>query len=72
MKRVDTSVFQAINQTKAGHFRGGKDAVYGLDVNGVGIGKFSSKAPAGIAAKVATIKQQIASGKITDIPTTLK
>ena len=32
MKRVDTSVFQAISQTKAGHFRGGTDAVYGLDV----------------------------------------
>jgi basic membrane protein A len=72
MKRVDTSVFQAISQTKAGHFRGGTDAVYGLDVNGVGIGKFSPKAPAGIAAKVATIKQQVASGKITDIPTTVK
>jgi hypothetical protein len=30
------------------------------------------KTPAGIAAKVALIKQQIASGKITNIPTTVK
>ena len=45
---------------------------YGLDIGGVGIGKFSPKTPAGIAAKVAAIKQQIASGKITNIPTTVK
>ncbi len=50
----------------------GTDSVYGLDVGGVGIGKFSVKTPAGIAAKVALIKQQIASGKITNIPTTVK
>ena len=72
LKRVDTSVFDAIRDAKAGHFKGGTDAVYGLDVAGVGIGKFSSKAPAGIAAKVAKIKQQIVSGKITNIPTTVK
>ncbi len=72
LKRVDTSVFDAIRDAKAGHFKGGTDAVYGLDVAGVGIGKFSSKAPAGIAAKVARIKQQIVSGKITNIPTTVK
>jgi basic membrane protein A len=72
LKRVDTSVFDAIRDAKAGHFKGGTDATYGLDVAGVGIGKFSSKAPAGIAAKVARVKQQIISGKITNIPTTVK
>ncbi|HEX7625602.1 MAG TPA: BMP family ABC transporter substrate-binding protein [Gaiellaceae bacterium] len=72
LKRVDTSVFDAIRDAKAGHFKGGTDAVYGLDVAGVGIGKFSSKAPAGIAAKVARVKQQIVSGKIANIPTTVK
>jgi len=72
LKRVDTSVYDSIRDAKAGKFRGGTDSVYGLDVGGVGIGKFSVKAPAGIAAKVAAIKQQIASGKITNIPTTVK
>ncbi|MGN6798783.1 MAG: BMP family lipoprotein [Gaiellaceae bacterium] len=72
LKRVDTSVFDAIKDAKDGKFKGGTDAVYGLDVNGVGIGTFSPKAPAGIAAKVGQIKQQIADGKIKNIPTTVK
>ena len=72
LKRVDTAVFNSIKDAKGGHFKGGKDAVYGLDVNGVGIGKFSPKTPQGIAAKVLQIKAQIASGKITNIPTTVK
>ena len=72
LKRVDTAVYDAIKDAKDGKFKGGQDAVYGLDVDGVGIGKFSSKAPAGIAQKVAQVKQQIASGKIKNIPTTVK
>jgi basic membrane protein A len=72
LKRVDTSVFDAIRDAKAGKFKGGRDAVYGLDVDGVGIGKFSPKAPKGIADKIAQIKQQIADGKIKNIPTTVK
>ena len=72
LKRVDTAVYDSIRDAKAGKFKGGTDAVYGLDIGGVGIGKFSPKTPAGIAAKVAVIKQQIASGKITNIPTTVK
>jgi basic membrane protein A and related proteins len=72
LKRVDTSVYDAIRDAKAGKFKGGQDSVYGLDVGGVGIGKFSPKAPKGVAAKVAKIKQEIVSGKITNIPTTVK
>jgi basic membrane protein A and related proteins len=72
LKRVDTAVFDSIKDAKAGKFKGGEDAVYGLDVDGVGIGKFSPKTPAGIAAKVAQVKQQIAGGKIKDIPTIVK
>ena len=72
LKRVDTAVFDSIRDAKSGHFKGGTDAVYGIDVNGVGIGKFSPKAPKGIAAKVAQVKQQVASGKIKNIPTTVK
>ncbi|HZQ80759.1 MAG TPA: BMP family ABC transporter substrate-binding protein [Gaiellaceae bacterium] len=71
LKRVDTAVYDSIKDAKSGHFKGGQDSVYGLNVNGVGIGKFSSKAPAGIATKVAQIKQEIVSGKIKNIPTTV-
>jgi basic membrane protein A len=72
LKRVDTAVYDSIKDAKDGKFKGGRDAVYGLDVNGVGIGKFSAKTPAGIADKVQQVKQQIADGKIKDIPTTVK
>jgi basic membrane protein A len=72
LKRVDTAVYDSIRDAKAGKFKGGTDSVYGLDVGGVGIGKFSPKTPAGVAAKVAAIKQQIAAGKIANIPTTVK
>jgi basic membrane protein A len=72
LKRVDTAVFEAVKDAKSGNFKGGSDAVYGLTQDGVGIGKFSAKAPAGIAAKVAKIKSEIASGKIANIPTVVK
>jgi basic membrane protein A and related proteins len=72
LKRVDTAVFDSIKDAKDGNFKGGQDAVYGLKDEGVGIGKFSPKAPKGVAAKISAIKAQIVSGKIADIPTTVK
>jgi basic membrane protein A len=72
LKRVDTAVYDAIKDAQGGNFKGGKDAVYGLDVNGVGIGKFSSKAPKGVAAAVNAVEAHIKAGKIADIPTTVK
>ncbi|MDX6475377.1 MAG: hypothetical protein QOH95_888, partial [Gaiellaceae bacterium] len=71
-KGVDQAVFLAIRDAKGGKFKGGHDAVYGLDQKGVGLGKFSSKAPKNIPAKVLQIKQQIVAGKIKNIPTTVK
>jgi basic membrane protein A len=71
LKRVDTAVFNSIKDAKDGTFKGGQDAVYGLKDEGVGIGKFSTKTPKGVAAKVDAIKGQIVSGKITNIPTTV-
>jgi basic membrane protein A and related proteins len=72
LKRVDTAVYDAIKDAHDGHFKGGTDAVYGLSVNGVGIGKFSPKTPKGIAAKVTQIRAQLAAGTIKNIPTTVK
>jgi basic membrane protein A len=72
LKRVDTAVYDAIKDAQAGHFKGGQDSVYGIDVNGVGIGKFSSKAPAGIPAKVRTVEAHLKAGAIKNIPTTVK
>jgi basic membrane protein A len=72
LKRVDTAVFNSIQDAKDGKFKGGTDAIYGLKDQGVGIGKFSPKAPKGIPAKVAAVRAQIISGKIKNIPTTVK
>jgi basic membrane protein A len=72
LKRVDTAVYDAIKDAHDGHFKGGTDATYGIQQNGVGIGKFSPKTPKGIAAKVAQVKAQLAAGKIKNIPTTVK
>jgi basic membrane protein A len=72
LKRVDTAVYDSIRDAKNGHFRGGQDATYGIQQNGVGIGKFSVRTPKGITAKVAQVKAQLAAGKIKNIPTTVK
>jgi basic membrane protein A len=72
LKGVDTAVYSAIKDAKEGRFKGGQDAVYGLEQNGVGLGKFSPKAPKTIEPKVQQIEKQIISGKIANIPTTVK
>jgi basic membrane protein A len=69
LKRVDTAVFDSIRDAKSGKFKGGRDAVYGIDDDGVGIGKFSSKAPKSIPAAVGKIKAELKAGKIQNIPT---
>jgi basic membrane protein A len=72
LKRVDTAVFDSIKDAKGGNFKGGTDVTYGLEGSGVGIGKFSTKAPKGIAAQVQLVEHQIMQGKIKNIPTTVK
>jgi basic membrane protein A len=72
LKRVDTAVYDSIKSAKDGNFKGGTDAVYGLSVDGVGIGKFSPKAPKEIPARVEQVRKQLAAGKIKNIPTTVK
>ncbi len=71
LKKVDQSVFLTIQDVKDGTFKGGEDSVFGLDRDGVGVGKFSPAAKAGLAAAVAKVRQQIISGVVKDIPTTV-
>jgi basic membrane protein A len=72
MKRVDTSVYATIQSVLDGDFKGGTNSVFSLDNQGVGLGKVSSKVPQADVDKVDEIAQQIASGKIADIPTEVK
>ena len=71
LKKVDQSVFLTVQDVQDGTFKGGADSVFGLDRDGVGVGKFSPAAKAGLAAAVAKVRRQIISGVVKDIPTTV-
>ena len=70
-KRVDQAVFLTVKDVRDGKFRGGRNAVFGLAENGVGLGKISPKVPKADVAAVEKIKQEIVGGKIANIPTTV-
>jgi basic membrane protein A and related proteins len=71
VKRVDTAVYLAIKSVKDGTFKGG-NVTYGLKDNGVALGKISPKVPKSEVTKVQKIRADIISGKIKNIPTTVK
>ncbi|HVV59290.1 MAG TPA: BMP family ABC transporter substrate-binding protein [Gaiellaceae bacterium] len=64
VKRVDTGVFDAIQQAKAGKFNGGNDLVFDLKNNGVGVGKISPKVPKSWVTLMNSYKAKIISGKL--------
>jgi basic membrane protein A len=70
MKRVDTSVFDTIRDTKAGKFTGGKDVIFDLKNKGVALGKISPLVPKSIVAKVRVAQAKIIAGRIK-IPNTV-
>src|SRR5213080_36188 len=70
-KRVDQAVFLTVKDVQDGKFRGGRNAVFGLAQNGVGLGKISPKVPKADVAAVEKIKQEIVGGRIAGIPTTV-
>ena len=68
-KGVDSAVFLTIKSIQDGTWKGGGNATFGLKEDGVGLGKVSPKVPQEDLDKVDEIKQQIADGEITGIPT---
>jgi basic membrane protein A and related proteins len=70
-KHVDQAVFLTIKDVIAGKFRGGRNAIFGLKDNGVGLGKISPKVSMSDVAAVEKIRNEIASGKLSGIPTTV-
>jgi basic membrane protein A len=70
-KHVDVAVYKAIEAVVNGTFKGG-NVVYGLKDDGVGLGKINPRVPQSDVAKVDKIRQEIVSGKIKNIPTTVK
>jgi basic membrane protein A len=71
LKKVDQAVFLTIQDVQDGTFKGGDDSVFGLDRDGVGVGSFSKAAKPGLAAAVAKVRQQVISGVVKNIPTTV-
>lgn len=70
LKKVDVAVFDTIKAAQDGSFQGGSDGVYGLNEDGVGLGKIAPAATA-YEARVAKVVEEIKAGKIT-IPTEIK
>jgi basic membrane protein A len=68
-KGVDAAVFLTIKSLQAGAFKGGGNSTFGLKEEGVGLGKVSPDVPQQDLDQVEEIKQQIAGGEITGIPT---
>src|SRR3954469_4358168 len=71
LKGVDSAVFLTSKAVRDGTFNGGTNAVFGLDQEGVGLGKFSANADKADIAKTVKIEHDIADGSISGIPTTL-
>jgi basic membrane protein A len=71
LKGVDSAVFLTIQSVEDGTFAGGKNVVFGIDQDGVGLGTLSPNADADDVAAVEEVEQQLADGEIADIPTTV-
>jgi len=71
LKGVDSAVFLTIQSVEEGTFAGGKNVVFGIDQDGVGLGTLSPNADADDVAAVEEVEQKLADGEITGIPTTV-
>ncbi len=70
VKRVDTGVYDAIQQAKAGKFQGGSDLVFDLKNGGMGVGRINPAVPKSWRNLMKTYKKNIISGKLK-VPTAL-
>jgi basic membrane protein A and related proteins len=70
VKRVDQSVFLTAEAIQKGEFKGGTDAVFNLENEGVAIGKISPKVPKELVDQMNELKPQIIDGTIK-VPATL-
>jgi basic membrane protein A len=70
VKRVDNGVFEAIKEVQAGEFAGGRDLVFDLKNDGVGVGKINPAVPKADIALMNRYKAQIVSGQLK-VPSSL-
>ena len=70
MKRVDSAVFQTIKSVVDGEWQGGRDLTFGLEEDGVGLGKISQKVPQEDRDTLDEARQKVLSGEV-EIPKAL-
>ena len=70
LKRVDEAVFRTIKSVVDGTWEGGKNLVFGLEEDGVGLGTIDDKVPAKDQRYVEEAKRKILAGQV-DIPKAL-
>jgi basic membrane protein A len=71
VKRVDTGVYDAIQQAAAGKFQGGSDLVFDLKNGGIGVGKINPSVPKAWIALMNSYKAKIIAGTLK-VPAALK
>jgi len=64
VKRVDSGVYQAIQQVKAGKFDGGHDLLFNLKNGGMGVGKINPAVPSSDITLMNQYKQKIIAGTL--------
>jgi basic membrane protein A len=64
VKRVDTAVYETVKAVREGTWKGGTDAVFNLENDGVAVGTTSDKVSQEILDKVEELKQQIIDGEV--------
>ena len=71
LKKVDEAVYQTVQELVGGGFNGGEDTIFDVASGAVGTGEISPTVPRDAVAEVKRVQEEIASGKITNIPTTV-
>src|SRR4051794_37350631 len=64
VKRVDVGVYDAVRDVGTGKFAGGRDVLFNLKNDGVGVGKISPKVPKALIARVNAVRKQIVAGTL--------
>lgn len=64
LKKTDVGVYNTIVAASSGHFKGGKDLLFNLKNNGVGVGKISPKVPKSWIKLMNSYKTKIIKGKL--------
>ena len=71
LKKVDEAVFQTIQDAQAGGFNGGEDTTFDVASGAVGIGEISPRVPGELVAQVKRVQDDIAAGRVKNIPETV-